>query len=108
MLTPRSHSQIQWPVAPAAGLNGSVHYNDRDGQRRHDAVSQPKKPYTRVSAKAYEFLNRKLFDGELPNYVITPNRFNGRGPLLFHPSHRAVPQLAANDAFPPSLQFAGR
>jgi hypothetical protein len=33
--------------------------------------------------KAYEFLNRKLFDGELPNCLITPNRFNGRGPLLF-------------------------
>ncbi len=36
----------------------------------------------RVS-KAYEFLNRKLFDGELPNCLITPNRFDGRGPLLF-------------------------
>ena len=33
--------------------------------------------------KAYEFLNWKLFDGELPNCLITPNRFNGRGPLLF-------------------------
>ncbi len=32
--------------------------------------------------RAYEFLNRKLFDGELPNCLITPNRFNGPGPLL--------------------------
>jgi hypothetical protein len=55
--------------------------NDRDGQRRHDAVPT-EETYTGFQ-KAYEFLNQKLFDGELPNCLITPNRFNGRGPLLF-------------------------
>ena len=54
--------------------------------------------------KAYEFLNRKLFDGELPNCLITPNRFNGRGPLLFTLPLCGI-AAPCEGCLPPCLQF---
>jgi hypothetical protein len=38
---------------------------------------------TEETYTGFQKANRKLFDGELPNCLIRPNRFNGRGPLLF-------------------------